>query len=232
MVDFHSHILPGMDDGSKSEKESIDMLGEYSDRITDVFLTPHFYPDRESPNEFLKRREKSAEVLRNAIEGKNVPVLHLGAEVGYYEGIHNSEEMEKLVISGSRLLLVEMPFRDWNLRMVDELIELNRRFGIRPVMAHIDRYNFGQGPNKKAFKHFLDNRGLVQVNAEAVMSMLSRMKVVSMIRKGEIHFIGSDAHNMLMRKPNLDAAIDKLIKAKSEDVLKDLDENVNKYINR
>ena len=230
MTDFHSHILPDMDDGSRSAEESIKMIGSYSDRITDVFLTPHFYAWREHPESFLERRKTAAETLEKALDGISKIRFHLGAEVAYFEGIHASEAMEKLRIGDTRLLLVEMPMREWNERMIDELVELNRNMGIRPVLAHIDRYGFAKWQKRRLFEYYLDNRGLVQVNADAILSPLTRRTVISMMRRGEIHFMGTDAHNTDTRKPNYDAALDRLIRSKAEDTIEYIGLNETKYI--
>jgi len=67
MIDFHSHVLPKLDDGSRSTKESVEMMRRaVSQGITAMVATPHFYADRETPKEFLKRREESWKRLREA----------------------------------------------------------------------------------------------------------------------------------------------------------------------
>lgn len=218
-----------MDDGSRSVEESLEMLNAYSDRISDIFLTPHFYPTEEHPDSFLKRREETAEKLKDAYRDGKIK-LSLGAEVAYFDGIHASEAMENFRIEGTRLLLVEMPMYGWSSRMFDELIELNRNMGLRPVLAHIDRYNFAKGNSRRHFIHYLENRGLVQVNADAMLSLFSRKTAISMIRAGMIHFLGSDCHNTGIRKPNYDEAIDRIIKSGAEDVLDIIYNNEEKYI--
>ena len=62
MTDLHTHILPGMDDGAVSVETSLEMLRMERDQGVDaVVLTPHFYRDRERPEQFLARRRASAE---------------------------------------------------------------------------------------------------------------------------------------------------------------------------
>ena len=64
MIDFHTHILPGIDDGSRNSEESIQMLNlEQEQGITKIVFTPHFYANRNSVERFLKRREASYERL-------------------------------------------------------------------------------------------------------------------------------------------------------------------------
>ena len=65
VTDFHTHVLPGMDDGSASLSESIAMLREaFQQGITHVVATPHFYPQKDSPEEFLRRRQVAEDRLR------------------------------------------------------------------------------------------------------------------------------------------------------------------------
>ena len=229
MIDFHSHILPGIDDGSSSVEESLEMLACYPEEVTDICLTPHFYPSESRPETFFARREEAYQRLLAALEGKEHPTFHLGAEVHYFSGISRSTEMEDFRVEGTRLLLIEMPQGRWSFRMIDELLELNRSFGLRPVLAHIDRYDFANGANAKCLRYFLENRGLVQVNADAFASFFPRRKALSMFRKYMIHFIGSDAHNLSNRRPNMAEALTQLHDSRAEDVLELLDTHANRY---
>ena len=76
IIDFHTHVLPGMDDGSKSVEMSMEMLRrEAAQGIRQVIATPHFYPWREHPEQFLERRDQAAANLQNAME------MHDGLQV-------------------------------------------------------------------------------------------------------------------------------------------------------
>ena len=67
MLDVHTHILPGMDDGSKNIRQSLAMLHrERKQGVSDVILTPHFYASQESPQKFLHRRAEAVSVLAEA----------------------------------------------------------------------------------------------------------------------------------------------------------------------
>ena len=86
MIDFHTHILPGMDDGCKSVAERLWMLRqEQQQGVGTVVLTPHYYPWENSPEEFLARRSRAWENLRQQLP-EDAPQLFLGAEVHYFEG--------------------------------------------------------------------------------------------------------------------------------------------------
>ena len=209
MIDLHTHILPCMDDGSASVKESLQMLAtEYNQGIHRVALTPHFYAEDETPEMFLQRREKSYQELQKAMQQEKgfFPEIHLGAEVRYYEGISQSKELIDLKIQGSNLLLLEMPFAQWNDRMLREVYSFQQRLGVQVVLAHIERYLKYQ--NQFLFwKKIEVAELLVQSNANFFIQKNSRRKALNLFKKGRIHLLGSDCHNCSVRSPNLGEAV-------------------------
>lgn len=209
MIDFHSHILPKVDDGSKTVEDSIKMLSMYPDYVTDVFLTPHFNPRYETPSSFILRRQKAFDNLNKEILDKQIkiPKLHLGAEVAFYEGINNSTEINSLAIESTNLLLIEMPHGIWTKRMFDELIDLKFSKNIIPVLAHLDRYGFITKCNKQTFNNYITNGGLVQINTYALYHFFSRKKFLSLLKNNQVHFLGTDCHNIITRKPDFDIAL-------------------------
>ena len=206
MIDFHSHILPGIDDGSDSPETSLEMLvREREQGVELVCLTPHFYADYTTPERFFRHRAGAFDALRRAMDesGEAFPLLRLGAEVRFFDGISNASILDDLCLEGTNLLLLEMPFASWSDRMVSEVGELCRR-GLQPVAAHIERY-FGLA-SKKTMRRFLSLDILVQSNAEFFLSRRTSRKALRMLRDGQIHFLGSDAHNLTSRAPNLGGA--------------------------
>ena len=106
MIDFHTHILPGVDDGSRSIEESLAMLQAEADAgIERVVFTPHFYASQNSPKEFLRRRKESwSALLPHMYPG--LPKVSFGAEVQYFEGICQAAEIAALRIAGTPYLLL------------------------------------------------------------------------------------------------------------------------------
>lgn len=207
MIDLHTHILPCMDDGSRSTAESEQMLCQLERQGVDVVAaTPHFYAHKESPQEFLCRRQRSFEQLRPSDR-----CILLGAEVAYFSGISHCAELPKLCIEGTGLLLLEMPFTDWNSRVIDEVCVIRRRYGLTVVLAHIDRYH--RMPNFTAQVEELLQRGIkLQCNTQALLPLVGGGKMIRMIRDGAIHFLGTDCHGMSQRAPNMAEAIAKVRK--------------------
>ncbi len=203
MIDFHSHFLPEMDDGSASPEESAQMLRLSKQQGVDTIVaTSHFYALEDNPAVYLGRRQEAFEKI--AYEPNSMPTILLGAEVSYFNGISHSEDLQKLCIGESRLLLVEMPFRPWTAREVEDVCALNRQ-GVLPVMAHVERYM--RRHQIPTYANKMLREGLYfQCNAEFFLQPLGSMRAIHMLRKGQIHFLGSDCHNMGHRISKMDQA--------------------------
>lgn len=204
MIDWHSHILPGMDDGSHDLDESLAMLQLLKDQGVDtVIATPHFFANGESVEDFLERRREALSSLLREKKDDDVRVL-CGAEVRYYPGISRMENLDKLVIDDTGLLLLEMPMSKWTDFTVRELTELASTRGVRLIMAHIERYLGFQ--DKKTVKRLLECGVLMQVNASFFERLATKKKALKLLEDGQIHLIGSDCHNVTTRPPKLDGA--------------------------
>ncbi len=222
MIDFHSHILPSIDDGSKDVTESLKLLSMLSHQGIDVVVaTPHFLPNNETAETFLRRRQASYEELKVNLCG-DMPRILLGAEIAYYEGISRLKEFSTLCIEDSKLLLMEMPMRKWSETSVKELVHLACSNTVTIVLAHIERYFSFQ--NKDAIRELLDCGVLLQVNASFFNEFRTRRKAIRMLKDGMIHFIGSDCHNVLHRPPFIGQAFDLIRKKTGEEFLQDFTE--------
>ena len=207
-VDFHSHILPRVDDGSRSVEESLQMLRMSAEQgIRQVILTPHFYPQHTTPQRFLEKRDRSLELLMESITpDMGLPALRCGAEVYYYPQMSHSEALTELTIRGTNCILVEMPFGPWSDRMYRELGDIYNNLGLVPIVAHVDRY-LGRFFDHGIPDRLADLPVLVQANAEF---FLSGKKGMTMLQEHRIHLLGSDCHNLTDRKPNLGSAAEKI----------------------
>lgn len=208
MTDLRTHILPGMDDGAVSVETSLEMLRMERDQGVDaVVLTPHFYRDRERPEQFLARRRASAERLRDALaalpeaEARAMPRLILGAEVAWVPNLPDMPELPGLCMGRSRNLLLELPFTPWNGQMFRQLYELMGRTGITPVIAHAERYLRYQKPEHIAE---LVSLGVpVQVSAGPLRRPLRRGKALKLLREQRAQLVASDCHDTVHRPPDL-----------------------------
>lgn len=200
MIDFHTHILPGIDDGSRSVEQSMELLQmEASQGITDVVLTSHFYASQGNVQSYLERRGKAFEKLAGQLVPE-LPKLHLGAEVQYFEGISVADDVEKLCIQGTDLLLLEMPFFQWSDRMIQDVLALNERKDIQILLAHVDRY---MGSQPADLWEYLSKRHiLMQANTFCFKGFLNRRKFTKLFEQGIIHVLGTDCHSTNARSPD------------------------------
>ena len=204
MIDWHSHVLPQMDDGSKSVEESLKLIEmQQAQGIKTVVATPHFYANDESVDSFLQRRKESFNLLKQSLP-ENAPKIILGAEVKYYHGISKLENLKALRAEGSEVLLLEMPFIKWTEYMVREITEISLMGDVKLVLAHIERYLSLQ--SRELWDYILNGEIFTQVNASFFASSVTRRKALSMLKQGKIHFLGSDCHNLTTRYPKLDKA--------------------------
>ena len=220
MVDFHSHLLPNVDDGSKSLEESIALLRmEAEQGITHVVATPHFYPQHDTPERFLRRRADAEQCLREEMEKyTDLPELHIGAEVYYFNGISKADAISGLTIAGKRCILIEMPYGSWTDAMYHELEGIYLKQGLVPIVAHLDRYvgrfrTFGIPQRLRELPVY------VQANADFFLERRTSGMALRMLKDGTIHLLGSDCHNLTSRKPNLGSAVERIEKKLGHDVL-------------
>ena len=221
MIDFHSHILPGIDDGSKSVEMSVRMVGELqSQGIDTVCATSHFYATQRTVQHFLQRRQEVYDRLRPALPA-DAPRILLGAEVLYFPGISHMEDLPQLCLEGTDLLLLEMPFEPWSGYMVREVNELAHSGRVSVLLAHIERYYFQQ--DVSVWNSFLDSGILMQSNADFFLPFSTRRKALRLMKEGYIHLLGSDCHNMAGRAPHMAEAAARIRKHLGEEYINDSD---------
>lgn len=207
VIDFHSHILPGIDDGSDSVEKSLYMHKICAGRGIDLIIaTPHFYAWQDRIGHFLERREKSyRSMLEHHSEtdySMGLPQIRLGAEVAYFRGISEAEKISELTVEGTELFLLELPFEVWDaavLQEVEELIEV-RKFQV--MLAHLERY-LVIPENKKQIKQLLELPLHVQLNAGSLLDWKRKGKTLKLFKNSKSHVLGSDMHGIHRRPPNL-----------------------------
>lgn len=205
MVDFHSHILPALDDGAADVETSLDMLkSAYADGIDTVVSTSHLYIEDESDiDEFIDARAEAYKVLTDAMaaDGGKFPEIKLGCEVRLKPHIGNYDSVARLAIEGTNYILLEMPYSGWSNAHYEAIYNITV-MGLRPIMAHIERFL----RYKSEFHHIKSLSSLFQVNAESFLHKPMRKALLQLYYDGYIHVLGSDMHNMNDRKNNLKEA--------------------------
>ena len=178
-----------------------------------VIATPHFYPQQDSPERFLQRRESAWQMLRTELSNfGDLPEISLGAEVLFFFGMSNSEILQQMTIDGQESVLVEMPPPPWTDTMFRELEGIYHNLGLIPIIAHVDRY-------VQPFRtHGIPQRlaempVMVQANASFFIRPSTGRMAVNMLKKKQIQLLGSDCHNLTNRPPNLGKAIQQIQKS-------------------
>lgn len=207
MLDIHSHILPGVDDGSKSLDESVKILEMMKEQgITDVIATPHFYAFRENLEEYLKKIQYSYNQLKSHIEGMNLPNVFLGTEVLYYYNIGESESVYNFTFGNTMYLLLELTNSSIGADLFKDIRNLRDKKGIIPVIAHIERYH--KSSNFRKLLKFIDKEHiLAQVNASSLFDSNYSKITLKLIKKGYITYIATDSHSATGRIPMMNRAL-------------------------
>ncbi len=231
IVDFHSHILPGIDDGSRSLEESLAMLRMAGEQgIRHMIATPHFYPQHDTPARFLEKRDAAAARLREEMARHgDLPQVSLGAEVYFFYGISESEALSQLTICGKRCILIEMPFISWTDEMYRELESIYTQRGITPIIAHIDRY-IRPWNTHGILRRLAQLPVLVQANAEFFLEKGVASMAMRMLRADQIHLLGSDCHNLSTRKPGLGIAIEQIRHKLGDEPIKRIQQYENEVL--
>ena len=186
-VDFHSHLLPGADHGSRSIETSLSQLA-YAKKygVDRIIATPHFYPSKHSLLGFIKRRNSSFFKLKNYLT-PDLPEIRLGAEILLCENIHKMPSIDKLTVYGSNILLLELPYNDFTksyVYSVSSLIEM----GYNVVIAHADRY-----PHEH-IDYMLEVGASLQLNASALKNSSPRKCIFDWLKNEKVVALGSDIH--------------------------------------
>jgi len=199
--DLHSHILPELDDGSKSVEMSLEIIEKLRKQgVTNLCFTPHYYSNEESIEAFLEKRQKSVEKLMPHIP-KDVKVC-IGAEVYITRYIFNNKDLSGLCYGNSKYILCEFGF---NSRFSDHTMEhiyrLQSNYGLSPVLTHIERYD-NLMKNKYLVEQLLDEDVLIQTNVSALMNKADRRKLLKYIKNDYIDVVGTDCHSLTRGNPD------------------------------
>ena len=205
MIDLHAHLLPSADDGSANIEESLKLLEMLTAQgVSQVFATPHFYADKDSPEAFFARRDRAYAELLSA-RPNHLASVAVGAEVAYFQGISRMSALSDMRLGTSKLLLIEMPIERWSDYTVQEMIELSCSGEIRPIIAHIERCLPYQPLRVR--KTLLERGIVMQANASFFIRPATSRKALKLLRRGAIHAVASDCHNLHLRPPRIGEAV-------------------------
>lgn len=198
MIDIHSHIIFGVDDGAKDVETSIAMIKNATqNNINNIFLTSHYIDDayRVAPTEYQKRFDE----IVSKVEKEKIEVsLYIGNEVMIFPNLVEDLKAGKVfTLNNSKYVLIELPIAEELLYVEDILFRL-KEAGYIPIIAHPERYTYVQSNFKYAEK-LVENGALLQMNIASVVGLygLKAEKTAKRLLKNKlIHFLGSDAHSV------------------------------------
>lgn len=202
-VDFHCHVLNGMDDGAKDMATSSNMLRKaYETGVRAILFTSHCYPTSARDVErFIAKRTKQLKFFR--FDFTETPKFYKrGCEVHLTGDISQIPNIRKLCIEDTDYMLLEMPMKMWTDETVENVYKLTL-LGIKPIIAHDER-NMHQKTELRNALYDLDV--LIQVNAPSFMMKEYKKELDRLFSIGMAHVIGSDMHNMTSRPPCFDKA--------------------------
>lgn len=204
VIDIHSHILPGVDDGAKSIDETIEMLRiAWHEGITDMIVTPHYQSGR-----YFTQAEKIKEkvnYIQSLAKDNHIPVrLYPGTEVYFRSGLEERLDSGQLAtMNGSGYMLVEFsPIEEFTYirNAAEEILGL----GYTPIFAHIERFRCMREDINRVKE--LKNMGChIQANAGSITGDCgfgTKRYMNKLLKEHLIDYIGTDAHNTCGRAPH------------------------------
>lgn len=235
MTDLHSHILFGVDDGSASIAESIELISRLKNiGFDNIVLTPHYIANSRYtvPN---SEKEKRLEVLRNALKEQNIDInLYLGNETFISDYI--VEDIKKgnvATINNSKYFLLEIPFHNQILGLTDIIYEI-KLAGYIPILVHPERYTYFQRDYNLVDE--LKREGvLFQCNFSSILDDYgsnARKLLKYMLKNHYVDYLGTDIHHVSRSFviDNFDKIEKAFIKIAGSEYYKEIIDNTDKLV--
>ncbi len=199
MIDFHNHILPNVDDGSKSMNMTIEMLLEaHAQGITDVVNTVHFQHPKFGGKEisFKLIRNKTL-MLQNELKKRRIPIkIHIGAEVFYLPNLLSLKDKPLTTFGNGKYMLIEFQTNHIPDKHRETLFNLKMK-GVTPIIAHPERYHSVQKDINLVYD-WLNAGCIIQVDAGSLLGLMGKSALQAsqvILKQHWCQVIGSDAHD-------------------------------------
>ncbi len=220
MIDFHSHILPGIDDGSRDFNESINLLKEAKENgFHKIISTSHY-----AINTYEVPEYKRIELINNLKSEVNDIDIILGSEIFLtYNILGLLSEYKASSINNTRYILFELPLRNYFPNLRDTLNKIKEN-NYKLILAHPERYKLIQDDFNVLYQ-LRDMGVLFQSNYASILGLYGlRAKIVmkKMLKNRLTNFLGSDVHREKTIYPKIPIALNKISKIISQDYLDDL----------
>lgn len=226
MVDFHSHILPNIDDGSRSVEETFNLIREAENAGFDTIIsTSHYIEDYYTKTN--EERQIWLDALSSKFDEQNINMkLCLGSEIYITENIIELlKNNEAATVNGSKYVLFELPMNIKPMYLNDIIFEL-LQYSYIPVLAHPERYSFVQ-KNPEEIYDLIQKGVLMQSNFGSFIGEYgekAETTVKKLLKCNMIHFLGSDVHRQETVYPKISNVIEEMQTIVGEEKIEELTE--------
>lgn len=226
MIDFHSHIIPNIDDGSRSVEETFNLIKE-AEKVgfNKIISTSHYMEDYYETDS--KERKVWIEALNGKIKEQNINMqLYLGSEIYITENLIDLlEQGQASTINNTSYVLFEFPLNAKPLNIL-EIISNMIRNKLVPVLAHPERYIFVH-KNPDAIYDLIEEGVLMQCNFGSFIGQYGKTAqhiAKEMLLNDMVHLLGSDVHRQDTIYPKIPEIISELKRMVGEEKVKELTE--------
>lgn len=224
MIDFHTHILPNIDDGSRSIEETFNLIKEAKNVGFEAIISTSHYMEK-----YYETNAPEREVWINAIyenlQAKNIDInLYLGNEIYLSENIIKLlEEGKASTINDTSYVLFEMPLNAEPMNLYDVIYEM-MQYKLVPILAHPERYSFVQKEPELIYD-LIEKGVLMQANFGSILGIYgekAQMIVRKFFESNMIHFLGTDVHRQNSIYPKVPEALVEITKIIGDEKVKEL----------
>ncbi len=209
VIDIHSHILPGIDDGSKNMEETKKMLDiAVREGIQGIVVTPHYEAGLDE--EWLQKYRDAYEQVTGYIQQRSLPIeLYHGNEIYFSDSMIEALRDGSIhTMNGTRYVLVEFPtYADY--MYIERALRSLQNAGYWPIVAHVERYQSLR--EVKRVEALVDMNVYIQTNTSSVMGKTGwtiKRFCLKLMKKGFVHVLGTDAHGSEHRRPRVQVCFD------------------------
>lgn len=224
MIDFHTHILPNVDDGAKNIEDTYRLLEEAKKAGFDsVISTSHYMEEYYEVG--VEKREQLIKEISEELLNKNIDLkLYLGNEIYITENIVTLlKEKKATTINDTKYVLFEFPLNTKPMNMFDIIYDM-LGYKIIPILAHPERYSFIQKDPDIVYD-LIEAGVLMQVNYGSILGMYgesAKFIARKLFENDMVHFLGSDVHRVNSVYKKVPEALEKIIEIIGEEKLEEL----------
>ena len=228
LYDMHSGILPAFDDGAKTLEVSLELIDSLRKQgVRNICLTPHFYSNELSYDEYLVKREKAFLKFKPHMP-QDINFV-LGCEVYVTEYMFNNNDLSGVTYGKSRYILTEFDYENsFSERTMQRIYMMIQNYKLKPVLPHVERYEHLMS-HPDDIEQLKDIGVVIQTNISNYTRnapFFLKRKLLKYISRGLIDIIGSDTHSKTHNSPDVfTEALDTIAHKCGEDTVKRMMDN-------